>query len=683
MTLPWLRYDRAPVLAALALAARGREALPDALEHLASEDPLLRPWAKRLAPALRQGADLGALLKRWRLIDADTAARLTGPDQGAMLECLASEAADPVPGVLLARWFPVVAVLVIGFTPVVMLLLLQLIGINFEQMYKDLGIKLPGLTVLIFDLLHDYDWLWIPVIALGTAIGCHFNHRAGWGPLVPFPQTLIAHYWLLFVQLGHRDCQAPAASNLVRAAKGWFWLSLWRIPKRDRSAVAHGPLLSRLETLGCPGTMGWERHLALARLRCKFIAPELLWFALVALALLGVGLCAIALFLPLISVTEQLNSSGGFGVGSGSSSSLIDSTQHGIDLMWSWLGTWIPNLGAAPRLPRFNGGGHADLILIPLLIIAGLQLIAPFRTWIGRWIPWLKPQDGSTQIIQFALIAADEDRLPLNAVLEDLSVHLPRTLGRRLREALLAAHPEPLDTLADAGFIARSQVPMGWISRASGPGAWKAWVATLTDVHSLDLARLRTQAFLVATVVGLVGLFAVNKIVPSLYLISQEIGLPVSPLIDLFADYPLTMPLLVFLIWASITLLGALVSLMLQRRRRSILVGTIMLHALQRGDSEAAIAQLLAGILPRRAVALHAAGACGDLHGVMRICGWRVYATATLASHLAQATTFLNNAERLRLIGMHLLQTVCLGVPVLVITYEIFYWLTSVMKHLA
>ena len=160
---------RADVLSALALAAGGREPLPEALEHLAASDPLLRPWAARLGPPLRAGAPLGTTLHRARLIDRIHGERLdAAADPARALDRLARQAMAPIRGAALVVWLPVWLALAL-VVPMILpdLLMRHVTGYDFENIYRELGMTLPSLTEMVISLSRAP---WSPlVLALGIA----------------------------------------------------------------------------------------------------------------------------------------------------------------------------------------------------------------------------------------------------------------------------------------------------------------------------------------------------------------------------------------------------------------------------------------------------------------------------------------------------------------------------------
>ena len=154
LSLPWLHPHRADVLAALALAMRLRQPLATGFSRLAEGDPLLRPWALRLSTDLASGAPLGGVLRKHRLLDRPTAARLDAAvDPVSEFEHLSREQLTPVRGLLLIRWFPVALVGVI-LAPMGVVLITGVPAV-FEHMYQDMGFTVPALTKLLFSSVYS------------------------------------------------------------------------------------------------------------------------------------------------------------------------------------------------------------------------------------------------------------------------------------------------------------------------------------------------------------------------------------------------------------------------------------------------------------------------------------------------------------------------------------------------
>jgi hypothetical protein len=150
MTPFLLHPNRADVLAACALMMRAREPLADGLERLAAGDALLAPWARRLAPGLREGEPVAHALRRLRLVSAREAELLAlDHDLPAALDRVAGAAAAPPPRAWLVRHLPITFALAL-FTPdLAMTLLSSIAGGPFASIYRELGVQLPLASELL------------------------------------------------------------------------------------------------------------------------------------------------------------------------------------------------------------------------------------------------------------------------------------------------------------------------------------------------------------------------------------------------------------------------------------------------------------------------------------------------------------------------------------------------------
>lgn len=222
--LPWLHPHRADVLAGLALAMRLRQPLASGFIRLAEGDPLLQPWAMSLSADLASGAPLGQVLRQHRLLDRQTARRLdTAIDPVAEFEYLSQEQLAPVQGLTLIRWFPVYLVAVI----IAPLAVVQTLGITqmFENIYRDLGIRLPEITqmMLSFQGLGLVTWA-ILVVAIWGIINLTLQIRG---------VRHLCHLWWVDV---HRQaalyaltCAAVGRQDSPQRLRRTAWLASMRI----------------------------------------------------------------------------------------------------------------------------------------------------------------------------------------------------------------------------------------------------------------------------------------------------------------------------------------------------------------------------------------------------------------------------------------------------------------------
>lgn len=340
LRLPWLHPHRADVLAAIALAARQREPLGRGLERLAAGDPLLRPWAARLGPDLTSGAALGAILHRHRLVDRRTAERLDASvDQVEAIDRLGRDQLEPLRGLTLVRWFPV-AVITAMLVPMA---LLQISGITaiFETIFRDLNIRLPALTHAMLD--RSAAGLLLPLVGAG-ALGLLLAALATLRGLRHLPHLwwVEVHRQRALLRLVEAACDGDDATLRLPAPAAWLaalrisawrqdrpvwdrdWRT-WRILTRLR-ALGHGwPAAARattaagvLQAVGLLAADGDRAGLMRLREQTRARLVHALGPAQVeARALLivavscGLALAVLAMFLPLISVVEQLNGGGG------------------------------------------------------------------------------------------------------------------------------------------------------------------------------------------------------------------------------------------------------------------------------------------------------------------------------------------------------------------------------------
>jgi len=329
MKLPWLHPHRADVLAAIALAARRREALPEGLARLSEHDPLLRPWSRRLGPALSAGEALPHVLQRHRLIDDATAAAMTrNSDAVAACDRAAADALAAPRGLLLISWFPVALVMVL----LIPLAALQVSGVlgMFEQMYRDLNIRLPAITVMMLE--SQWGGGFMPLLggmAMWTLLGAlrqltgvrHITHL--WWVEVHRQAALLA---LVDAAIAgddepvHLDMPLDMVAGLYYQFQDrppwhphwrtWWCLTRWRASGPEwRAASEATTAADLLRTLGLlPHDAGAPALAALREtVRTRMVlALEPAVVEARALLMVGVAIGAflgvIALFLPLVSI---------------------------------------------------------------------------------------------------------------------------------------------------------------------------------------------------------------------------------------------------------------------------------------------------------------------------------------------------------------------------------------------
>lgn len=303
---------RIEVLHALALAAGSREALPEAIEHLAADDPLLRPWAARLAPRLRQGEALGSALRHCRLVTRQEAALLDRAHQPAITLTRLAEGTFQVPWTArVAEWLPSVVAIVAG---VAYLLGIVLEALALGPINRELGILIPTFddqvmlvmgmvtavvaTQAVVRQVRGLRWFLVPpFIGLHRALALVELHRSAREDVIP---SWLNRAWSV-TRMGAQRHQAPTWDLPWRT---WWMLTRWRLTAGQRQAVhdLEDPL-QRLRGLGVG-----EPAVAKEALEQE-VAAIRPWVAatLVIDALLGVSM---GFFSPLIKILESIGGGG-------------------------------------------------------------------------------------------------------------------------------------------------------------------------------------------------------------------------------------------------------------------------------------------------------------------------------------------------------------------------------------
>jgi hypothetical protein len=268
-----LHPQRVEVLHALALLAGGREPLPEGLERLAAEDPLLRPWAARLAPRLRAGEALGPCLIRARLVTSREAFVLNGKDPSLALAHVAQLVTRPQFRLTVVRWFPTVLTLsaAVSFN-LALWAVGDLVGISSELGWRtaSLGdcvasgvVAVVGVAVVQYLLtavrgLRHLQHLWCPAV----------HRAAAWHDLVTtirWGGDAVAHpgpgqrAWQ-GIRLSAQRSGRPAWDLPWRT---WLFLTRFRLSRAQRRhlrSLPHGA--ERLAALGVHVDADASRHSA-------------------------------------------------------------------------------------------------------------------------------------------------------------------------------------------------------------------------------------------------------------------------------------------------------------------------------------------------------------------------------------------------------------------------------------
>lgn len=324
------------MISLLALAAQGREPLPEALERFATADPSLNRWRSAIAMPLRQGSTLANTLRRARVIDRSEASMLERPgaDAARVLERLAKRAALGPTGVTLVRWYPVWLACAALLPSLILARLFDLLtGGFYRNLVNGLGISLNGLTEAVVGpwWIAMAFGLGIPLtIAVGMAalrefrglrhvlhLWCPEVHRCHLAvKLLRHAATLESsttarwwQTWLGWLRIGSIRNHRPVWDADWRA---WRFLVFFRLTKSDRRLLGElSGLSERLRAIGllAPGDR-WEASYALAeeRLdRAVLAAKPLLVAYLMLIAMIGVTVVGLS---PLIKIFQALSAVG-------------------------------------------------------------------------------------------------------------------------------------------------------------------------------------------------------------------------------------------------------------------------------------------------------------------------------------------------------------------------------------
>lgn len=303
---------RIEILHALALAAGGREPLPEALERLAADDPLLRPWADRLVPRLRQGEALGSVLRRCRLLSRQEAALLDRARHPAPTLTNLAEGTFQMPWpAVVAVWLPTAAVVTTGLALLTGVVMQQM---AFATLNREIGIRIPtvgehalqwlglvaavGLTQVAVSQVRGLRWLLVPPFSgIHRALALVDLHRTARADL-PAPRWRRA--WAA-TRLGAHRHRAPAWDLPWRT---WWMLTRWRLTEGQRQAVLdlEDPL-QRLRGLGLGDPATAQEAL---RQEADAVRPWV-FATLVMYGLLGLG---VGFFSPLFNIITAIGGGG-------------------------------------------------------------------------------------------------------------------------------------------------------------------------------------------------------------------------------------------------------------------------------------------------------------------------------------------------------------------------------------
>jgi hypothetical protein len=688
----WLRGDRAAVLSALALAMGGREPLPEALERLAQADPALSPWAARLAPPLRAGQALPALLRRWRLVDRGEADDLGhAADPVAALRGLVGGSGRAPALYLLVRWYP--AWLMTSFAACALLVSLTIAPV-FEQIYRELGIKLPAITVFILGagaeqfLVAGAAWVacWLVTLIPGVRHLLHLNS----------PEVHHAAAWWRLVRAARRGHLAGDGrpwwrpSSPARDWTTWWLVSRWRCSAERREAIAGRTLEDRLAELGLPGreapAASWDQveAAALRRFRASVDGAWAVmgWQVLLLAALAAV---ALALVMPFISIIEQLNGFGGGGWGGGSDGS------DWVRTLMSWL-SWLPAAwqtvlrdGLEWCQDRIASIRAPALPLSVWLLVLPLAPLALEWTWVVLRFLWPELAPGPRHAIGAALARCLQERRDAAAALRDLACHLPLRWSWRARAAAqLMSGDAPLGlpwALHRAGILPAFLIPSGEAALAAGPAALADWCAGWAedDGTAAALGRTAARLFWPTVLTGALTAFVLVAVAPKFRTIFWELAMPVpAPMgliksgSELVGDW---WPLLALVGTGVLVMVLRLAMLWRWRRRQRLVCGRFIVRAAASGVGEAAIGKALGG--------LHlVAGEAGDFAALCRVSGWNAADPASLARCLERERIRGSRRQAWLLAALEVAQPLVLALPVALLLVGVFGSILHVLEVL-
>jgi hypothetical protein len=696
----WLRGDRAAVLSALALAMGGREPLPEALERLAQADPALSPWAARLAPPLRAGQALPALLRRWRLVDGEEAAGLeAASDQAHALRRIV-DGAGKVPWLYhLMRWYPAWLVTTVAVFGLVAGLT---IFPHFEAIYRELGIKLPGLTLLMFDasgwplvLTAAVTWAacWLVAIIPGVRHLLHLttpdlHHAAAW--------------WRLVRAARRGGLQGPPSpwwqpTSPERDWSTWWLASRWRLDADRRGTLASQPLSVRLAALGVPAVGApactWDQVEADAHQRLERVVSSVSavmnWQILILASLAAV---VVALFLPLLSGmglgmglgVGQLNFNGGGGggsmVGDGWVRTLLawlawlpDAWQTSLRDALEWCDDRLSTLGRV-RLPD-----GCWLVVLPLVVPA----VEWF--WIGVRSCWPDLSQAARGRVGLALARCLRQRGDVQAELRALVPHLQVVWSGRVARAirqLEGSAPTTLpQALVRAGIVPAALGSSGEAARSVGPDALASWCEGWAgdDACTETVRRALALSFWPTLVLGLVLSFIMVMIVPKFEQVMRELGI-VNPSFHRLIEVVNTLSQWWWLLVpVGLAVAVALVALAMRwrwRRQERRLRGAIILRGAAAGLSEPALAASLAD------PSLAGAAAQGGFPALCRAVGWPAADPAGLARLLGRDQVRRARRHAWFATWVGIAQPLVLALPVALVVVTMFASLMGIVEAL-
>ena len=583
---PGLCTDRADVLAALALVSRQWEPLDRGLARLAAGDPLLQTWSDRLGPDLAGGMALGQVLVRHRLATAEQGRAMDqAADIPAEIERLTVEAAEPIPGLWLIRWFPVA--LVVSVLAPLGLLVITGIAQQFRSIYGELGISLPHVTLLLLDdpwvlllelvkmvvgvalllklveslrVIRHVPQLWWPSVHREMAIRTLLL-AAQAGANAPrhlrFPLN-----WLAALRISFLRQDKPRWDPALRTFR---ILTRWRALSPSWKHAAQSPTaVGVLQALGFLADSATSDHI---RQRLDESRERLRRLSAVALAQvrgamtvgfgLGIVVAIMALIMPLVKIVDQLGSGGAGSGGSGPGATGL--VVYGVITFFMWI-----------------------CLLIPQVVMATVRLL------LGLRLP------GEYGLVFHRLAEATRYQQPWPEVLMGLRLLLPWPWPYRLRRAAeqLSSGTAPENVLAESSLLPRSLRAQAAQALRQGPATFIAWCESL-DATSQRQSRWSQNA-LIMGIEFLVSLliihFMMGAIFPKFLMIYSELGVQATLSQVQFLREMTTWEAPILGGLALVLIFGALfVHHLCWRNARRLQAGHLILRGTEAGVPEAAL----------------------------------------------------------------------------------------------
>ncbi len=625
------RMGRAEVLAAVALVVGARQEPVMGFRRLAAEDPAL----KRLVTLAKQcaaGVALPDALLACRLISRADAAKLAGlpPETlAAELTRLAQHAARPPLGEVLARWFPLWAVLAATVPSLVIGAAVSLIGSGlYGGIWHTLGLTAPtdGPALWWFVQVGEV------VLAALLVTGCWWFFQR-----TPFIRRLTT--------FSPRLARAAAIAELIRSARagadtGSALHTLTRLngdpaAVRAAHATSGGDVTTTLMSLGVVPRMSdggpdWDASLAEADRTRTQAAQGLAPWLIAVLVLTGLNGFMTWEMRPMTAISDGFE---GY-LSLQFASNLF--TKHIV--MLSMSACWA---------------------------VVAMHVLVAFRS-LGQW---LRGAASDWPMVADRVARALDRREDLDQVFRGLRLTVARPMRRRLDVALkLNAETHPGTRLAQSGVVPRSLARALSAAGAADLPMLLRSASEVRDVHGLYASTSHASTVLVLTfALASTQWYMLDRVIPRFERMFESIHQ------NYFDIATLTL-------WAvsisACTVAGFIIAGMVAAwgDRRGwwvagggwsrLACGLVLRRMLAAGSEESAIARALSALAPRRAARLTAAGNQGDLPGVLAAAGWPVGSAGALDQALT-ADLYRRDRQRARIaLSARLLFPFLVGLPV-------------------